>query len=92
MMSDAELIATSMRLKDDGNARFKLNECKAAEGHYRDALAHLETVKNDNNELRELKKTVLQNMSVMMNKTGDFNLGPHGRCQRKVQAVSRSTE
>jgi tetratricopeptide (TPR) repeat protein len=72
MMSDAELIATAMRLKDDGNARFKLNECKAAEGHYRDALAHLETVKNDNNELRELKKTILQNMSVMMNKTGDF--------------------
>ncbi len=53
------MIATALRLKDDGNARFKLNECKAAEGHYRDALAHLETVKNDNNDLKALKVTIL---------------------------------
>ena len=48
MMSDQELLASGLRLKGDGAARFKLQEWKAAEGHYRDSLAHLETVKNDN--------------------------------------------
>jgi hypothetical protein len=35
-------------------------------------LGHLETVKNDNKELRELKKTVLLNIAVVTNKTGDY--------------------
>lgn len=59
MMSDPELLAAAMRLKDDATARFKLQEFKAAEGNYRDALAHLETVKNDNKDLQDLKRTIL---------------------------------
>jgi len=35
-------------------------------------LAHLETVKNDNKELRDLKKTILLNISVVTNNTGDY--------------------
>lgn len=35
-------------------------------------MAHLDTVKNDNKELRELKKTVLINIAIVCNKTGDF--------------------
>jgi hypothetical protein len=51
MMSDPELIQTGLRLKDDGNLRFKAQKFKEAEGLYRDALGHLETVKNDTKEL-----------------------------------------
>lgn len=72
MMSDPELLAAAMRLKDDATARFKLQEFKAAEGNYRDALAHLETVKNDNKDLQDLKRTILQNLGVVSNKTGDY--------------------
>jgi FK506-binding protein 4/5 len=72
MMSDPELIKVALRMKDDGNVRFKAQKFKEAEGFYRDALGHLETVKNDNKELRELKKTVLLNIAVVTNKTGDY--------------------
>jgi len=72
MMSDGELIQVALRLKDDGNAKFKLSKLKEAEGHYKDGLSHLETVKNDNKDLRDLKITLLQNISVVTNKTGDY--------------------
>lgn len=72
MMSDAELIAAALRLKDDGNVKFKNQQFKQAEGHYRDAIAHAETVKNDTEELKKLKVTTLQNMSICTNNTGDF--------------------
>jgi tetratricopeptide (TPR) repeat protein len=59
-------------LKDDGNLRFKAQKLKEAEGFYRDALAHLDTVKNDNKELQDLKKTILLNLSLVTNKSGDY--------------------
>lgn len=62
----------ALRLKDDGNAKFKANKLKEAEGHYKDGLSHLETVKNDNKDLRDLKVTLLQNISAVTNKTGDY--------------------
>ena len=58
-MSDPELIQVALRLKDDGNLRFKAQKFKEAEGLYRDALAHIETVKNDNKQLKDLQKIVL---------------------------------
>lgn len=45
-MSDEELIQVAMRLKDDGAAKFKEKKFKQAEGHYKDALANAETIKN----------------------------------------------
>eukprot|EP00347_Sterkiella_histriomuscorum_P016903 403351409 len=72
MMSDPELIKVALRFKDDGNLKFKAQKFKEAEGLYRDALAHLDTVKNDNKELRDLKKTILLNLSVVTNNTGDY--------------------
>lgn len=48
MMNDAELVQVGLRLKEDGNLKFKAQKYKEAEGLYRDALAHLDTVKNDN--------------------------------------------
>jgi tetratricopeptide (TPR) repeat protein len=72
MMSDPELIKVALRFKDDGNLKFKAQKYKEAEGLYRDAFAHLETVKNDNKELRDLKKTILLNISVVTNNTGDY--------------------
>lgn len=46
MMSDPELMQTAEKLKADGNAKFKTKNFKQAEGHYRDALSHANTVKN----------------------------------------------
>lgn len=48
MMSDPELIQVALRMKDDGNLKFKSQKFKEAEGLYRESLAHLETVKNEN--------------------------------------------
>jgi len=71
-MSDPELIKVALRMKDDGNVRFQAGKFKEAEGMYREALGHLETVKNDNKELRELKQTVLLNIAAVCNRSGDF--------------------
>ena len=48
MMSDPELIKVALRYKEDGNLKFKDKKFKEAEGLYRDALAHLSSVKNRN--------------------------------------------
>ena len=72
MMDDPQLIQVGLRYKDDGNLKFKEGKLKEAEGLYKDALAHLDTVKNVTKELQDLKKTILQNLSVVQNKTGDY--------------------
>lgn len=72
MMSDPELIQMAIRLKEDGNTKFRLGELKAAEGNYKDGTSHLDTVKNDNKDLRDLKVQLLQNTAVVCNKTGDY--------------------
>ena len=71
-MSDPELIRVALRYKEDGNIKFKAQKFKEAEGLYRDALAHLDTVKNENKELTDLKKTILLNLSVVTNNSGDY--------------------
>ena len=71
-MSDSELIQVALRQKDDGNIKFKEKKFKAAEGHYRDALGHLDTVKIENEELKKLKIICYQNLSVSLNNTGDY--------------------
>ena len=70
-MSDPELIQVALRQKDDGNAKFKAKKFKEAEGHYRDALSHLDTCKLDNDEVKKLKVVCFQNLSVSLNNTGD---------------------
>jgi hypothetical protein len=54
-MSDDELIKVALRLKDDGNIKFKEKKIKEAEGLYRDGISHLDTVKVSNDELTKLK-------------------------------------
>lgn len=71
-MSDPELIQVALRQKDDGNLKFKDKKMKEAEGLYRDALAHLDTCKIDNDEIKKLKITCLQNLSVALNFSGDY--------------------
>ena len=61
----------ALRQKEDGNLQFKEKKFKEAEGLYRDAIAHLDTVKNENDELNKLKVTIYQNLSVALNYTGD---------------------
>lgn len=71
-MSDPELIQVALRLKDDGNAKFKAKQLKEAEGCYQDGLSHLDTVKNDNEELKKLKVTICQNLCLVLNQSGDY--------------------
>ena len=58
-MSDPELIKTAMHLKDQGNIKFREKAYKIAEGQYKDAMLHAETVKNDTPELNKLMVTIL---------------------------------
>jgi hypothetical protein len=39
---------------------------------YRESLVHVETVKNDNKEIQDLKKTLYLNISVVCNKSADY--------------------
>jgi hypothetical protein len=71
-MSDTELLQVALRQKDDGNIKFKEKKMKAAEGLYRDALAHLDTCKLDNAEITKLKITCYQNLSVALNYSWDY--------------------
>ena len=71
-MSDAELIQVALRQKDDGNLKFKDKKFKEAEGHYRDAISHLDTCKIDNEQIQKLKVVCYQNLSVSLNNTGDY--------------------
>jgi len=52
--------------------KFKEKKFKEAEGLYRDAISHLDTVKNENAELNKLKVTLYQNLSVALNYSGDY--------------------
>lgn len=72
MMSDAELIRSAVHFKDLGNIKFREKSYKIAEGQYRDALSHADTVKNRTDELDKLKVILLQNMSVCTNNTEDW--------------------
>lgn len=66
------MVACAERFKGDGNAKFGAKKFKEAEGHYRDALSHAETVKNDNPALIKLKVIILQNMSNCLLQTADL--------------------
>lgn len=71
-MTDQQLIEYALRLKEDANIKFKDKKYKEAEGLYRDALSHLDAVKLDNEELRKLRVTLYQNLSVALNIAGDY--------------------
>lgn len=69
MMNDEERVKVTLKLKEDGNFKFKNQEYKEAEGLYREAISYLDAVQNDNAEIRNLKKTILVNIAVVCNKT-----------------------
>lgn len=71
-MSDQELIQVALRQKEDGNAKAGAKKFKQAEGHYKDAMSHLNACKINNEEINKLKVVCLQNMSICLNSTGDF--------------------
>ena len=60
-------------LKNDGNAQFKLKNLNEAEQYYRNAFLHANTVENNQSDsFKNLKKTILQNMSVCTNNSGFY--------------------
>lgn len=71
-MDDQQLLEVALKTKEDGNAKFKAKKFKEAEGLYKEALMHAESIKNTNSELTTLRKTLLVNMSVATNNTKDF--------------------
>lgn len=71
-MTDEEKLQVTLKLKEDGNFKFKEQKFKEAEGLYREAIDHLKAVKNDNDEIKNLKKTIYVNIAVACNKTKDF--------------------
>jgi len=72
-MSDQELLEVALRQKEDGNLKFKEKKFKEAEGHYQDALSHLDTCKVENEQTKKLTVTLCQNLSVALNYTGDHS-------------------
>ena len=69
MMNDEERIKVTLKLKEDGNLKFKNKEFKEAEGLYREAISHLNVVQIDNSEIKNLKKTIFLNIAVVWNKS-----------------------
>lgn len=72
-MSDEERVAATLRLKEDGNIKFRESKFKEAEGLYREAIDHLKACKVDNDSVKTLKKTIYVNIAVACNKTKDFS-------------------
>lgn len=64
MMNDEERVKVTLKLKEDGGIKFKNQEFKEAEGLYREAISHLDSVQNDNTEIKNLRKTILVNIAV----------------------------
>lgn len=71
-MNDTELVQVALRQKDDGNLKYKEKKLKEAEGLYRDGIAHMDTVKNDDADNKKLKVTLYQNLSLVLNASGDY--------------------
>ena len=59
-------------MKDDGNAKFKEKKLREAETSYRDGIAHLDTVKSNNEDFKKVKIALHQNLSLVLNQLGDF--------------------
>ena len=73
MMNDEERIKVTLKLKQDGGVKFGLKDYKEAEGLYREAISHLDSVQNDNAEIKTLKKTILVNIAVVCNKSKSYS-------------------
>ena len=89
-MSDSEQIRAAEKFKADGNELFKAKDYKHAEDYYRQALLHAQSVKDDTSpELKTLKKTILQNMSVCTNNTGYYK-GTVEQCSQALELDSQA--
>jgi len=71
-MDDFSRVQAILRLKEDGNIRFKEKKYKEAEGQYRDAISHLDTMNNENKETKDLRKTLWLNIAVATNSNKDY--------------------
>ena len=81
-MNDEERVQATLKLKADGNAKFKEGVFKEAEGFYREAISHLDSVENENDSISELKKTIYVNIAVVCNKSSDY--------ESAIQACTKS--
>lgn len=68
-MEDKQLIEATLKFKADGNISYKKDRFKEAEGLYRDAISHLNHMKNENDKILELKKNLYSNIAVTLCKT-----------------------
>jgi len=68
LTSDSELLEIALGLKDEGNKWFKAGEYTNASNCYSEAIANLETINGQQAEVKDLTKTILQNLCVISNK------------------------
>ena len=66
-MDENEIMTTALRLKDEGNAKFKEKKLREAENLYRDGVYHMDNVKKDDEESNKLRITLCQNLSLVLN-------------------------
>jgi DNA polymerase/3'-5' exonuclease PolX len=71
-MTDEELFEVANKMKTKGNDKFKAKEYKDAIDLYQEALDHLDKMKSwdDNEEMKKLRISCLQNASVCLNGLG----------------------
>jgi len=90
-MTDEEKIQATLKLKEDGNIKFKNQVFKEAEGLYREAIDHLKAVKHENDEIKNLKKTIYVNIAVTCNKTKDFTAAIQA-CEKSIQIDDKNSK
>ena len=72
MMNDEEKTKVAIKLKEDGNNKFKDKLFKDAEWLYREAISHLDSIQNENAEVKVLKKLILVNIALVCNKSQNW--------------------
>ena len=72
LTTDVELLEIAVGLKDDGTKWFKAGDYPAASSCYEEAISNLETINGQQGEVKNLTKTILQNLCVISNKLADY--------------------
>jgi tetratricopeptide (TPR) repeat protein len=70
--SQEQTAEDALKCKEEGNNKFKAKQHKEAEGHYREAILNLDHIKDLTEDLKKLKITCHQNMSICLNATGEY--------------------
>ena len=71
-MNDEGLIQLALLQKDVGNGKVGEKKYREAEENYLAAMKHINACNSNSEEIKKLKVVCLQNMSICLNRSGDF--------------------